>query len=59
MPQISTGVSTCGTRLNISLLSGPDSFVRQLSERLDHHLAEYVGWTFAGTKPEPLGYGMS
>ncbi|MDX1969294.1 MAG: hypothetical protein SFV23_19105 [Planctomycetaceae bacterium] len=55
LPQISIGVSTCGTRLNLALFSGPDSFVQRLAERVDHHLAEYTGWTFGGTPPLPFG----
>jgi len=59
LPQISIGVSTCGTRLNIALISGPDSFMQRLGERLDHHLAEYAGWAFGGTPPVPLGVAQS
>lgn len=44
MPSIMIGMSSCGTRLTLAVGSGPGSFVRRFSERVDFHLSRYVGW---------------
>lgn len=49
LPAISVGFCTSGSRFTVSVAIGPDSFSRQLAERIDHYLTQYVGW--------PANYG--
>ncbi len=44
---VTVNVGHCGSRLTISVSTGPRSFAEKLAAAIRHHLCEYVGW------PEP------
>ncbi len=45
LPAVYVALTLCNSRVTLVTGFGPVSFVRELTERVDHHLSRFVGWT--------------